>query len=653
MRSSIDFDGALPVYENETGTRFSLGLQETQNTNIFAQNDMTGVRKAMIAAAALLPIAAWCPTPPSAAVVATPQGWQSESPQIIAKKFPAMQQQTTAFCPQGQIFSITPQGGWWSPSPIITVKGFPAFEQIFSSTFCPQGPIYSITPQGWASPSPVILIKSYSASEQLFSPSEPPEPLVPTPLLGFAPSPAIIAKLFNASQQQVTAFAAQGPIYSITPEGWITEPPILLTKPFPAKLQQATAFPPSGQIYSITPQGWASPSPIIVVKGFPAAEQIFSSPDEPEPPTPTPLLGFAEWPALLAKPFRASQQQTVTFNPQGTIYSITPQGWASPSPVVLWKAFPAYLQQFAAFAPSGNIYSITPQGWISENPIVRARAYSAALQQFSATGPLSPSATFTQAFLESPALLRRLFLADEQPLGAFEPEPPFTNPLGFTSDIVLPRRKPFVDLQYASFTLFSRIEIRISFSPSPEIFARRTIADEVQASGFEPPQITAAIGFSQEPPMPRVKLRAVHQVTSFAPFAQTAAVATITWGWAGEPQTVFKHGFPAFKQQFIAFNNFFGVRLFKGPPLSGKSTTPGLVGYDAQELLSGKDTTPGLKGFDVQASLIATKSNSGLKASVDIDNSVALPLPTSDDVRVTVNGETRVTVDGESRVVVA
>ena len=32
-RSSIDFDGLNPVYENETGARFSQGLTETQQSS--------------------------------------------------------------------------------------------------------------------------------------------------------------------------------------------------------------------------------------------------------------------------------------------------------------------------------------------------------------------------------------------------------------------------------------------------------------------------------------------------------------------------------------------------------------------------------------------------------------------------------------------
>lgn len=451
MRSSIDFDGVQPVYENETGIRFSLGLQETQDTNIFAQNDP--IMRRVMAAAVMLPLSSFVPYP-STPVQATPSLGFTESPTLLVK------------------FGSSPQ-------------------QQFA-TFDPQGPIYSITPQGWASESPQVRAKSYSAA-----------------------------------QQQVVTFDPQGAIYSITPQGWTSESPVVLRKGFSASLQQTTAFTPQGPIYSITPQGWTSEHPQVRVKGYPA-----------------------------------SQQQFVAFGPEGAIYSITPQGWAS----------------------------------------------------------------------QSPDIFARRTLADEQNFSSFEPEPPFTFPLGFTTDAMPMRRRPFIDVRPTSFPPFASVTVSVAFSPSPHITARTFASSEQQQGTFEPPTFPQAFGFVADAMLVKVKYRLDHQVTSLAPYQQAAPVSTITWGFVGPSPDVFVREYPASQQQFLAFNNFFGVRLFKGPPLIGKSTTPGITGVSAQALLVGKDTQPDISGVDAQATLIGTKSNGDLQASVDIDNSVALPLP-GDELR--------------------
>lgn len=438
-----------------------------------------------------------------------------------------------------------------------------------------------------------------------------------------------------------------------TPQGWMSQSPIILAKKFGVHLQQATSFEPQGPIYSITPQGWNSDSPQVRAKPYPAGLQMFASPESPQPLVPTPLLGFSESVIILKKPVNVAQQQVSSFTPQGPIYSITPQGWASESPQIRVRPYPAFEQQFFAFGPAGAIYSVTPQGWASQHPVLTVKPYPSWLQHFSGFEPAGQINSVTpQGWASaSPIVLTKTFPAFEQLFSSpDEPEPPFTNPLGFTSDVVMPRRKPFVDVQATSFAPFALVKISVSFTASPAILARSSVSFEQQQTGFETPTAPKFKGYVTEAQPVKVRYVLDYQVTSFVPYPPAVAVATIYWTQAQSTDVLSKK-FPAFEQQFLAYSNFWPKRIFFGPPLSGRDTTPGLSGVDEQAALIAKNTTPGLQGVDAQASLEARKSNSSLVGSVDVDNSPTLPLPVIDNVRVTVDGETRVTFDGETRVV--
>ena len=121
--------------------------------------------------------------------------------------------------------------------------------------------------------------------------------------------------------------------------------------------------------------------------------------------------------------FNVSDQQFESWPFQGSIFSITPQGWASPSPDILIVPFNVIHQQFQSFEPQGIIspftrivysespeisilqfnvsqqqfqslepqgliFSITPQGWASPSPDILIVPFNTALQQFEAFASL-------------------------------------------------------------------------------------------------------------------------------------------------------------------------------------------------------------------------------------------------------------------------
>lgn len=128
--------------------------------------------------------------------------------------------------------------------------------------------------------------------------------------------------------------------------------------------------------------------------------------------------------------FNVSDQQFESWPFQGSIFSITPQGWASPSPDILIVPFNTALQQFEAFASLGNVASpSTPKGWMSQTPEyeIFIRGFGPYLQQFGTDfepigligSPVSPQGWMGQQ--PSYELLIRSFNVSQQQFGAFGP----------------------------------------------------------------------------------------------------------------------------------------------------------------------------------------------------------------------------------------
>lgn len=198
----------------------------------------------------------------------------------------------------------------------------------------------------------------------------------------------------SPAQQQFSSFQPQGFIASTFPDGWRgAQYDYRFAKPFPAAEQQHSAFQAAGFIASIFPDGWRKPEwEWCSAKAFPAGEQQFSGHVAERVPSALDAQGWngQQLDARFAKPVPASTQQWgAAFQQQGTIVSITPQGWWPVNPEAFGKGFPAREQQWSAFQPQGAIADApnSPPGWWqSLNPEIFTRPLGAWQQQYLALG---------------------------------------------------------------------------------------------------------------------------------------------------------------------------------------------------------------------------------------------------------------------------
>lgn len=144
-RSSPGADGFDVVFENGTGTRFSLGFQETQpiaGTGGEFPDVLPGAR-ARAAFVAAMAFAGFVAPSDQQAPAATPQGWMLESPQAFKKPAAPTVHQFSTYPPQGNVPSPVTPHGWELQNPAWVVPpiarpGLKASLQQFS-TFAPFG----------------------------------------------------------------------------------------------------------------------------------------------------------------------------------------------------------------------------------------------------------------------------------------------------------------------------------------------------------------------------------------------------------------------------------------------------------------------------------------------------------------------------------
>lgn len=262
----------------------------------------------------------------------------SESPPRFAKPFPAKLQRFPDFAPAGTILTTPDAQGWWGQSPALFRKPFPVNLQRFGD-FQPQDTIVSVTPQGW-----------------------------------WTPSPALFAKAYPAKLQRFQDFVPQGNLFS-TAQGWWGQSPERFAKPFPAKLQRFPDFQPAGGIAAFeVVYGWWGQSPAVFRKPYPVVLQRF--PDFVPFGTPAivannPMGAYAQIFERFKRPVHPKLMPFSGFQPRGTIVSITPQGFWTPSPVLFRKRFPVTLQQFSALSLRAFFISTPPEGVALKNEVIR------------------------------------------------------------------------------------------------------------------------------------------------------------------------------------------------------------------------------------------------------------------------------------------
>ncbi len=142
-----------------------------------------------------------------------------------------------------------------------------------------------------------------------------------------------------------------------------------------------------------------------VIPPFPSKEQKFDTYFQPQgrifSKTPQGWERFFD--KAVIPPFPSKEQTfEVVFEPLGNIFSKTPQGWWSFYDVSNIQPFPSKEQKFDTyFQPRGNIFSKTPQGWSVLNDVANIQPFPSKEQQFrSWTSFLPPPVTSaTQGWL--------------------------------------------------------------------------------------------------------------------------------------------------------------------------------------------------------------------------------------------------------------
>ena len=104
----------------------------------------------------------------------TPHGWEwQQSPEILAKSFPVIEQQFPAFQPEGRVISTMPQGWLLCEPPIKLKPPLAEAQQWFPGAFQTPGPIFSITKQGFWPEPPGKGANGFAASQQQFACFQP------------------------------------------------------------------------------------------------------------------------------------------------------------------------------------------------------------------------------------------------------------------------------------------------------------------------------------------------------------------------------------------------------------------------------------------------------------------------------------------------